>query len=323
MKMAAYLEKRQPILYQSFVNALGQSRVPHAYLLSGEMGVPLKEIAFFMAKSLLCLNPSPLADDECKICQRVDHRTYGDLMFLDGSERSIKKDDVLEVVGNFSKTPLEARGILVYIIHLVENMTVEAINSLLKFLEEPKDNTYAILTTNNEARVLPTVVSRSETVRLLLAPRDEVIEEAKTLGANLLDAELLSFIYNSAEVVKRMSDDDIYLRAKTAALITLEALLRKPSETAYTIEWEVIPMMTKREEARLFLDLLSFLFKDLLSLEGGRTAKISSWEKEERIISRKLRKKEEALREILKCRAELDLNISPSLIIEHLIGYFA
>ena len=36
--------------------------------------------------------------------------------------------------------------------HNVENMTTEAINALLKFLEEPSPNVYAFLTTTNAGR---------------------------------------------------------------------------------------------------------------------------------------------------------------------------
>lgn len=148
-----YLEEKQPLVWKTFSHALTTHRLAHAYLLSGEAGAPLKETALFLAKSILCDHPTPMADETCLTCTRIDHRTYSDFIFLDGEADSIKKDDVQEVLGDFSKTPLESKGIMVYIIHLVENMTVEAVNSLLKFLEEPSKNTYAILTTENEARL--------------------------------------------------------------------------------------------------------------------------------------------------------------------------
>jgi DNA polymerase III gamma/tau subunit len=44
------------------------------------------------------------------------------------------------------------------------------------------------LTTQNEARVLPTIVSRCESMRMLLSPREEVIQEAEANGVSLLDA---------------------------------------------------------------------------------------------------------------------------------------
>lgn len=67
---------------------------------------------------------------------------------------------------------------MIYIINLVENMNVQAINSLLKFLEEPPANTYAFLTTENETKVLPTILSRCEKLRMLLIPKDIIKNEA-------------------------------------------------------------------------------------------------------------------------------------------------
>ena len=162
MRFQDYLQTYQPLVFQTFKNALESGRISHAYLLSGEKGVPLLETATYLAKSLLCEHPNPLACDECLSCKRISHHTYTDFILLDGKEGQIKKGDVQEIVGDFSKTPLEAKGIMIYIINLVENMNVQAINSLLKFLEEPPANTYAFLTTENETKVLPTILSRCE-----------------------------------------------------------------------------------------------------------------------------------------------------------------
>src|SRR5574344_257358 len=193
MKFSAYLEQKQPYVWKTFLQEKQEGHFGHAFLLSGEAGTPLKETAFFLAKSLICDKPDPLACEECRTCNRIEHGNYSDLLFLDGSDGSIKKEDVEEVVGSFTKTAVEDKGVMIYIIHLVENMTVEAVNALLKFLEEPSTRTYAFLTTENEARILPTIVSRCETMRLLLRPRQEVIEEAVNEGVDLADAEILSY----------------------------------------------------------------------------------------------------------------------------------
>jgi DNA polymerase-3 subunit delta' len=42
-------------------------------------------------------------------------------------------------------------------------VNIQSLNSLLKFLEEPHDNIYAIFTCNNISNVLPTIKSRCQT----------------------------------------------------------------------------------------------------------------------------------------------------------------
>ena len=49
------------------------------------------------------------------------------------------------------------------IIH-ADRMTVNAANSLLKFLEEPHQQTFAILITEQMQKMLPTILSRCQTL---------------------------------------------------------------------------------------------------------------------------------------------------------------
>lgn len=321
MIFSEYLEEKQPLVWKTFSHALTTHRLAHAYLLSGEAGAPLKETALFLAKSILCDHPTPMADETCLTCTRIDHRTYSDFIFLDGEADSIKKDDVQEVLGDFSKTPLESKGIMVYIIHLVENMTVEAVNSLLKFLEEPSKNTYAILTTENEARLLPTIVSRCECMRMLLAPRDEVIREAKELGIAEKDAELLAYFCNSGDLIALESKDEGYAAAKKAFEASLSALSKTRSAAIYAFEKNIIPNIGKKEDARYYLDMLSLAFKDILLLQENRPIKLSSYATLLEPIAQQVHHPSDSLLEIMRCRGELDLNISVSLLLEHLANY--
>ena len=72
-------------------------------------------------------------------------------------------------------------------------MTLDATNSLLKFLEEPPANTYAILTTLNKFYILPTIISRCEVINFSLLDQKELINNAINLNVSKEDAELLSF----------------------------------------------------------------------------------------------------------------------------------
>ena len=323
MPFASYLEDKQPYVWKSFLREKTEGRLGHAFLLSGEAGTPLKETAFFLAKSLICDNPKPLACETCRTCQRVDHFNYSDLLFLDGSEWSIKKDDVEEIVSNFTKTAIESKGILIYIIHLVENMTPEAVNSLLKFLEEPSTRTYAFLTTENEARILPTIVSRCETMRLLLRPRKEVIAEAVAEGVPLVDAEIISYFSNSADLVKLESESPDYASAKRAFELALDTLNKPRSGIIYGFEKDIIPLVRGKETGRYFLDMLSLAFKDLLSLESGLTIVLTSYATLLEPLSKSLKHLQESLYAILDARGKIDLNISLSSLLEHLAGIIA
>ena len=50
----------------------------------------------------------------------------------------------------------------IFIIWLPEKMRIEAANKLLKVIEEPFEDTIFILVTNNESKILPTILSRTQ-----------------------------------------------------------------------------------------------------------------------------------------------------------------
>ena len=201
MQIEKYLRENQHIIYRTFVNALTNKTLSHAYLLVGNPGTPLLEVAKFLAKSIICDDPSPLACENCITCLRVESNNYPDVVILDGSKGTIKKEDILNIESRFEKTAFESKGIMIYIINLVENMGVEAINSMLKFLEEPDSEVYAFLTTNNQNNVLPTILSRCQILHLKTIDRKKIIEEAIEMNIDSRDAELLSYFYNDAELI--------------------------------------------------------------------------------------------------------------------------
>lgn len=320
MKFGEYLKNKQPLVYRTFEHAIVNKRIAHAYLLCGEAGTPLLETAIFMAKTLICDHPNPLACEECRSCGRIDHGSYLDFHILGAAEGGIKKEEVENVVEDFSKTPAESKGIMIYVIHLVETMSVEAINSLLKFLEEPPAHTFAILTTQNEAKVLPTIISRCQCMRMLLSPRNEVIEEAVKEGVDRKDAELISYFSNSVPLIVEESQSEEYLNAKESFLDALDALSRNKSEAVYMFEREIISKIDKKAKARYFLDMLAIAFKDLVALNQNQEPLLTSYVKLIEPLN-KWQHLEESLLEIMKTRNLLDLNINTALLLEHLVNY--
>ena len=247
MQVAKYLQNKQPIIYRTFVRALENNRLSHAYLISGNPGTPLFEVAKFLAKSILCDDPDPLACNNCITCLRIDDNNYPDFIILNGEKGSIKKEQVINVETQFEKTAFEAKGKMIYIIHLVENMGPEAINSILKFLEEPESEIYAFLTTNNENNVLPTIISRCQLLRLKPVDRREVIAGAIELNVAKEDAELLSYFYNDSELIYDVLQDkdekSDYEDAKDAFIEFLEALQNDDKKDAiYFAQTKIVPL---------------------------------------------------------------------------------
>lgn len=324
MQVEKYLKTYQPVIYKTFLNSLQNERLSHAYLLCGNPGTPLLEVAKFLAKSIICDNPSPLACDNCITCMRVDDGNYPDFIVYDGSKATIKKDEVASVETQFEKTAFETKGIMIYILHLIENVTEQAINSILKFLEEPGKNVYAFLTTNNENSILPTIISRCQVMHLKLVDRHEVIASAIENGVAQDDAELLSYFYNDADLISEIladeDENDSYQAGKEAFVNFMQELSKgDPREVIYFAQTNIVPLVKSKESARFFIDMLTQGFKDILSIQNGDSPILQSYATMLTELASKLSDVQGILIELLKDRNIINMNINVTLLIDHLV----
>ena len=319
MQIDQYLKEYQPIIYKTFVNAIETNKLSHAYLLSGSIGMPLKDVALFLAKSLLCDNPNPLACNACITCMRVDEGNYADIMVFDGENSRIKKGDIEKITSNFDKTALEEKGIMIYVLHLVETMTPIAVNSLLKFLEEPGKNIFAFLTTENEAKILPTIISRTQVLRFREIDREKIIKDAGNMGVFAEDAEILSGFYNDAKTIKEVSESKDYELAKQCLTDQLNSLLISPDDAVFTCQRFVIPSLKQQSATRLYIKMLTEIFKELLNLSVNESITLKSYDNILHELLNHVSHIDKTLIVIMTSLKKLDYNVNTGLLLDHII----
>ncbi|WP_458120596.1 DNA polymerase III subunit delta' [Paenibacillus sp. Z6-24] len=144
-------------------NGLRNHKISHAYLFNGPGGSGQLKMARSFAQALVCTHQSEEACGECIECRKMEHGNHPDfhLVVPDGS--SIKIEQIRELQRIFSYRS-EAGNRKIYIIKDADKMSVQASNSLLKFLEEPPAPAVAILLTENVQSILPTIRSRTQPV---------------------------------------------------------------------------------------------------------------------------------------------------------------
>lgn len=319
MQIEKYLQEYQPIIYKTFINELANNKLSHAYLLSGSVGMPLKQTAIYLAKTILCDNPNPLACNNCITCMRIDEGNYPDLMVVDGEEAKIKKGDIEKIAENFGKTALEEKGIMIYVLHLVETMTPIAVNSLLKFLEEPGKNIFAFLTTENESKVLPTIISRTQVLRFREIERQKIINEAEIAGVFDEDAEILSGFYNDADTILEVSKSKEYEVAKQALNDQLESLCMGPDEAIFSCQKLIIPALKQVETTKLYVKMLTEVFKDLLNLSVNETITLKSYDNILHELLNHVAHVDKSIIMLMSSLKRLDLNVNPGLLLDHIV----
>jgi len=130
-----------------------QGRLPHALLIRGGEGWGEVALADRLALGML---------------ERTDAITarqmaHPDLKWVAPEGAVIKVDDIREVA-TFAVGTRQMAPCKVIVIESAELMNVSAANALLKTLEEPPPDTYLLLTSARPGRLLPTIVSRCQTV---------------------------------------------------------------------------------------------------------------------------------------------------------------
>ncbi len=176
---------------------LTQDRVRHAYLLTGPPGIGRRTLALRFTQALLCTQvPAPGGFcGNCRECRQADRMQHPDLTIVQPEEPNgmIKVDHVRELQRGLHLAPYQARYKIALLLQF-ERANLNAANALLKILEEPPEHVILLLTAASPERLLPTIVSRCEVLRLRQQPTALVQTGLEDQGLDPAQAHLLAHI---------------------------------------------------------------------------------------------------------------------------------
>lgn len=155
----------QPILSKFLTKINNTSQSVQAYLLVSDDENELSLQSILFAKVLACPKTFCFNCKKCNICSRIDTNSYSELEIIEPTNGIIKKESIIKLREKFQTSPIEGKK-QVYIIKNVELLNQAAANSLLKFLEEPDSDVVAIFTSTNLNKVISTIISRCQTIKL-------------------------------------------------------------------------------------------------------------------------------------------------------------
>lgn len=149
--------------------AFQQNRLSHGYIFDGPAGIGKSSLAIWMAAHLFCEG----TDKPCGVCPgcvRLETDNHPDIVILKPEDGSIKNHQVEEFQEFLRVKPFMGLA-KVGIIEDADTMTPSAQNRLLKTLEEPASGATLFLITTNFNRMLPTIMSRCQTLRFQGLPQ--------------------------------------------------------------------------------------------------------------------------------------------------------
>lgn len=155
----------QFIAYSLLSNAIKNNKLSHAYLFDTNHFEESFDFILAFVKKIVCGNNHNNSSDQCSLCQRIQNNNYPELKIIESDTSIIKKEQLLELQSDFSRSSIEG-NYRIYIIKDCDKMNKQASNCLLKFLEEPIPGIIAILLTNNYSKILSTIISRCQVIKL-------------------------------------------------------------------------------------------------------------------------------------------------------------
>ena len=207
--------------------AIHASRVPHAYLFSGPTGAGKRQTAIALFAALACETAPGEGCETCATCRRAAAEGHPDLFVLrpGGAGRVVAIDDLRAMIAQLPYAPHEAR-VRVIVVDEADRMQEPAQNAFLKTLEEPPARTHLVLVTAAPDKLLPTIRSRCQTVRVQDVVAAEVREARRERVRALLAAVGAPGIRPVIETAAQVAQE------KDDLMATLELLARHYRDAA-------------------------------------------------------------------------------------------
>ena len=199
----------QEHIVNALTRAVSSNRLSHAYLLVGTRGTGKTSTARLLAKAMNCekvleaqkngtiLKSSEIPCNECASCKSIDS-SPDNVEFDAASNRSV--EDVTRLLSTAYLAPMQSK-VTTFIIDEVHMLSNEAINSILKLIEEPPSGVAFFLATTELNKVPMTIRSRCQVLNFRLIPQ-EIIAPYLIKLSKRLEVELEE---NAAKKIARIA----------------------------------------------------------------------------------------------------------------------
>jgi len=248
-------------LYEKFLN----NKMGHAFLIETK-SINLSYIKVLeLCKKINCIDTyNPLCSFDCNICYLIDNFELPSLITIEPDGYFIKKEQIQRIKNLFSKSSIYSKY-NIYIIKQPEKMNLVTANTLLKFLEEPDNNTICFMLTSKKETVLKTIVSRCEVYKdeineLDIGEKSTMIEE---LIISIEENKNLKIITLAKEMLNNNKDELLNLFQK---IYTVYYINLKGYDDLANKSNKISKLITTKNTKQNILDKLAIIKKTLDNL---------------------------------------------------------
>ena len=197
--------------FQKLINLYKNNNLPNKILFSGEKGIGKCTLAYHLINYILSSNEDFIYDlDNLKIIpdnksfKLVQNKSNPNFILVDIQEekKNIDISQIRNLILTLNKSSFNTKPRFV-LIDNIELLNINAVNALLKILEEPNDNINFILINNNK-RILPTLKSSCLNFKIRLTSKQSIEIANKILDNNyneFLNKDLLNNYSTPGEIL--------------------------------------------------------------------------------------------------------------------------
>lgn len=191
--------KGHDLLQSQFQSALKKNHLPHALLFVGPSGVGKQKMAWALAQTLLC-QESESACGECFPCLSAERHENENILFITSESLQIKLEEAKKIISFLSlQTGSSAK---IVIVNEADQLNIRSINSLLKIIEEPPQNSFFIFISSSLYSFPMTLRSRFQIIKfnpLSFSVMKEITSESD---------ELIFASKGRLDILKQLQDKD-------------------------------------------------------------------------------------------------------------------
>lgn len=250
----------------------------HAYLLTGPQGVGRRTIAMRLAQALNCPQPEGPGEPctQCQTCKQIERMQHADLSVVQAEEIGgvLKVDQVRDLQRTVSLSAYTAPYRVALLLRF-EEANQNAANALLKTLEEPPPKVVIVLTAESAERLLPTIVSRCEVLRLRPLALETVFEGLESRWSLPSEkARLLAHLSGGRiGYALRLHQEPDQLEQRNAWLREQAELLRASRVKRFAYAEEIAK---DKERLRAALQVWLSFWRDVLLRAGEASAPLTN-----------------------------------------------
>ncbi|MBU4689484.1 DNA polymerase III subunit delta' [Mycoplasma zalophidermidis] len=186
-------------------------KINHCYLLKTTKGVNLDDNIIYMINSFTGLN-----------IKNLDQSSLPSNIILADASKSqgegLKKDNIVDIFEQSNFSNFLENGLKIIVFKNIDLASHQALNALLKTIEEPANDVVFILTTQNINQVLTTIKSRSFIININKQKKAVLEDEISNLGFDKDQAWLLANVVSDISLI--LENKQLYEFSKINDLLT-------------------------------------------------------------------------------------------------------